>query len=99
MALAALYGKYVGSFQQMWARMMIALVPRGGGNGDAIRLEILDIMRRLVSKKNKRIPNLDLLLAVSLSQNLADAHSAKHSNQDPGILLTVLIPVPAPPPL
>ena len=54
MALAALYGKYVGSFQQMWARMMIALVPRGGGNGDAIRLEILDIMRRHGIKEGHR---------------------------------------------
>ena len=26
MSLAQLYAKYTGSFQQMWARMMIALV-------------------------------------------------------------------------
>ena len=31
---------------RMWSRLCINLVPRGGGNGDAIRLEILDIMRR-----------------------------------------------------
>jgi len=53
-SLSALYAKYPGGFQQMWSRMMIALVPRGGGNGDAIRLEILDIMRRHGIKEGHR---------------------------------------------
>jgi alpha-glucan,water dikinase len=38
----------------MWSRMCINLVPRGGGNGDAIRLEILDIMRRNGIKEGHR---------------------------------------------
>ena len=38
----------------MWMRLMAATVPRGGGNGDAVRLEILDIMRRNGFKEGHR---------------------------------------------
>eukprot|EP00286_Rhodomonas_abbreviata_P000694 CAMPEP_0181291048 /NCGR_PEP_ID=MMETSP1101-20121128/1749_1 /TAXON_ID=46948 /ORGANISM="Rhodomonas abbreviata, Strain Caron Lab Isolate" /LENGTH=1087 /DNA_ID=CAMNT_0023395393 /DNA_START=89 /DNA_END=3353 /DNA_ORIENTATION=+ len=52
LALAALYGRYPAA--RVWARMCITIVPRGGGNGDAIRLEILDIMRRHGIKEGHR---------------------------------------------
>ena len=52
MSLAAVYGKVPAT--RMWSRLCINLVPRGGGNGDAIRLEILDIMRRHGIKEGHR---------------------------------------------
>jgi len=52
MGFAAVYGKCAAT--RMWTRLCIGLVPRGGGNGDAIRLEILDIMRRHGIKEGHR---------------------------------------------
>lgn len=52
LAFAALYARYPAA--RVWARMCITIVPRGGGNGDAIRLEILDIMRRHGIKEGHR---------------------------------------------
>eukprot|EP00287_Rhodomonas_sp_CCMP768_P016546 CAMPEP_0196758624 /NCGR_PEP_ID=MMETSP1091-20130531/104282_1 /TAXON_ID=302021 /ORGANISM="Rhodomonas sp., Strain CCMP768" /LENGTH=1086 /DNA_ID=CAMNT_0042107455 /DNA_START=30 /DNA_END=3290 /DNA_ORIENTATION=- len=52
LAFAALYARYPEA--RVWARMCITIVPRGGGNGDAIRLEILDIMRRHGIKEGHR---------------------------------------------
>jgi alpha-glucan,water dikinase len=50
--IAAVYGRYPEA--RMWMRLMAATVPRGGGNGDAVRLEILDIMRRNGFKEGHR---------------------------------------------
>ena len=54
--LAALYGR--GGPAALWVRtytrLSLGAVPRGGGNGDAIRLEILDIMRRHGIKEGHR---------------------------------------------
>jgi len=50
--LAGVYGRYPAA--RMWVRLMAATVPRGGGNGDAVRLEILDIMRRNGFKEGHR---------------------------------------------
>jgi len=50
--IASVYGRYPEA--RMWMRLMAATVPRGGGNGDAVRLEILDIMRRNGFKEGHR---------------------------------------------
>jgi hypothetical protein len=54
--LAALYGRSGPGalWVRTYTRLGLGAVPRGGGNGDAIRLEILDIMRRHGIKEGHR---------------------------------------------
>ena len=74
--LAALYGRNQGSlWARTYARLCLAAVPRGGGNGDAIRLEILDIMRRHGIKEGHR-PGIE-------DRFLEDWHQKLHTNCAP----------------
>lgn len=73
MGFAAVYGKFAET--RLWSRMCINLVPRGGGNGDAIRLEILDIMRRHGIKEGHR-PGIE-------DRFIEDWHQKLHTNCAP----------------
>ncbi|EKX34264.1 hypothetical protein GUITHDRAFT_166257 [Guillardia theta CCMP2712] len=73
LAFASLYAKQPDA--RLWARMCVALVPRGGGNGDAIRLEILDIMRRHGIKEGHR-PGIE-------DRFLEEWHQKLHTNCAP----------------
>jgi alpha-glucan,water dikinase len=77
--IAGLYGRYPAA--RMYARLFAGTVPRGGGNGDAVRLEILDIMRRHGIKEGHR-PGIE-------DHFIEQWHQKLHTNCAPDDLIIV----------